>query len=89
MVSFHTSVSAATSFRWCVLTAEKNKCIDFMNYVNKTAQNNSLEVAVGCVHGSSADDCVAKIKTNQADLVTLKAAYVYNAGKDVWRLTCD
>ena len=40
-------------------------------------------MTVDCVEGSSADhdDCITKIKNNEADLVTLKGAYVYKAGK--------
>lgn len=72
---------APISFRWCVLSAaEKNKCDDFMMHVNETARNKSLDVGVGCVEGNSVDYCVAKIKSDEADLVTLKGADMYKAG---------
>lgn len=45
------------------------------------AQNLTLDVTVSCVNGSTTDDCIAKIKNNQADLVTLDGGKVYDAGK--------
>ena len=57
------------------------KCRQFIQYVNKTAQNKSLPLKVlNCVEGSSYDDCAAKIKENKADLVTLDGGRVYAAG---------
>ena len=51
-----------------------------MKHVNETAQNKSLEVAIGCVDGSDVDDCVTKIKNKAADLVTLDGGHLYQAG---------
>ncbi|XP_068721820.1 melanotransferrin-like [Montipora capricornis] len=74
--------SAPISFKWCVKsTSEKAKCDDFVKYVNETAQNASMEVTTLCVVGTSADDCVDKIKNNEADLITLDAGRVLDAGK--------
>ncbi|XP_078349990.1 serotransferrin-like isoform X2 [Oculina patagonica] len=73
-------VKASISFRWCALPAEKAKCADFIKYVNVTARNLSLDVTTACVDGSDTDDCIAKIKNNQADLVTLNGRKVYDAG---------
>lgn len=55
-----------------------------MMQVNETARNKSLDVGVGCVEGNSIDDCVAKIKSDEADLVTLKGADMYKAGTGYW-----
>lgn len=72
---------APISFRWCVLSAaEKNKCTDFMMYVRETTRNKSLNVDIGCVEENSVDDCVAKIKSDEADLMTLNGADMYKAG---------
>lgn len=76
-----TSLTASISFKWCALAAEKGKCAEFVKYVNVTAQNLSLDVTASCVDGSSSDDCIAKIKDNKADLVTLDGRKVYDAGK--------
>ena len=50
-----------------------------MMYVNETARNKSLDVDVGCVEENSVDDYVAKIKSDEADLMTLKGADMYKA----------
>ena len=69
------------SFKWCVtLAAEMTKCQSFIHHVNKTALGLQLKVAVGCVNGSSYEDCMAKIKAREADLVTLDAEHLYAAG---------
>ena len=81
--NFCVCVLVPINFRWCTLSAERTKCNDFIKYVNETAQSKGFDVTVDCVEGSSADhdDCITKIKNNEADLVTLKGAYVYKAGK--------
>lgn len=56
------------------------KCQSFIHHVNKTALGFQLKVAVGCVNGSSYEDCMAKIKAREADLVTLDAEHLYAAG---------
>lgn len=57
------------------------KCGEFVEYVNMTARNLSLEVTVQCVNTSTSDDCITKIQSGQADLVTLDGGDVYVAGK--------
>ena len=60
------------------------KCRQFIQYVNETAQNESLPLKVlSCVEGSSYDDCAAKIKAKKADLVTLDGGRVYAAGTNI------
>lgn len=76
------SLTAPISFKWCVKSpSEKAKCDDFVKYVKETAQNASMEVTTLCVVGTSVDDCVNKIKNNEADLLTLDAGRVFDAGK--------
>jgi len=60
---------------------EMRKCGEFIKYVNKTAVNMSLVVNVECVNASIPEDCIKKIKSNEADLVTLDGGEVYEAGK--------
>ncbi|XP_074616634.1 melanotransferrin-like [Acropora palmata] len=75
------SCSAAISFKWCVTPAEKVKCADFMKYVNITAQEAKISITTGCVEGTTYDDCAAKISKSEADLVTLDAGRLFEAGK--------
>lgn len=57
---------------------------DQMSEFHSSCEQNSfrlqLKVAVGCVNGSSYEDCMAKIKAREADLVTLDAEHLYAAG---------
>ena len=55
------------------------KCEDFIKHVKMTAQNQSLDVK--CVNTSSHEKCIEKIKSKEADLVTLDGGDVYTAGK--------
>ena len=55
------------------------KCEDFIKHVKMTAQNQSLDVK--CVNTSSHEKCIEKIKSKDADLVTLDGGDVYTAGK--------
>ena len=57
------------------------KCKDFIKYANMIAQNQSLEVAIECVNANTHDECIKKIKSNDADLVTLDGGDVYKAGR--------
>ena len=61
-----------------------DKCRQFIQYVNETAQNKSLPLKfLNCVEGSSYDDCATKIKEKKADLVTLDGGRVYAAGTNI------
>ena len=48
--------------------------------MDETATNKSLHVGASCVDGSDSNDCITKIKNNEADLVTLDGGRVYTAG---------
>ena len=60
---------------------EGDKCAQFIKYAKMTAQNKSLEATVECVDASTPEDCIEKIKSGDADLVTLDGGDVYQAGK--------
>ena len=60
---------------------ETDKCAEFIKYVDMTARNLSLEVAVECVAASTPEECITKTKDGQADLVTLDGGDVFEAGK--------
>lgn len=57
------------------------KCADFMKYVSITAQEAKISITTGCVEGTTYDDCAAKISKSEADLVTLDAGRLFEAGK--------
>ncbi|KAJ7337163.1 antigen p97 (melanoma associated) [Desmophyllum pertusum] len=82
LMTIQYAFSAPFSFKWCALPQETSKCDVFKTYVEKTAQNLSLEVTASCVAGNTTEDCMTKIKDGQADLVTLGGGDIYKAGKN-------
>ena len=67
--------------RWCVLShQEYAKCMDMKNAVDKVAKKLSMNVTFSCVNGTSAGDCMTKIKAGSADLVTLDGGDIKTAG---------
>ncbi|KAK2574197.1 Serotransferrin [Acropora cervicornis] len=69
--------------RWCVLSEQEYaKCMDMENAVDKLAEKRSMNVTFSCVNGTSAEDCMMKIKAGSADLVTLDGGDIKTAGKD-------
>lgn len=81
LIAMQFSCSAAISFKWCVTPAEKVKCADFMKYVKITAQEAKISITTGCVERTTYDDCAANISKSEADLVTLDAGRLFEAGK--------
>ena len=80
--------SAPVSFKWCALSTETAKCAEFISYVVKmTAALNSSQPRVDaeCVNAATSEECIGKIKSGSADLVTLDGGDVYTAGK-LWIL---
>ena len=67
--------------RWCVISDyEMMKCESMI--MAFAAKN--LRPDLNCVRGTSVQDCMYKIQTGDADLITLDAADVYMAGKSVF-----
>ncbi|XP_068748591.1 melanotransferrin-like [Montipora capricornis] len=65
--------------RWCVISEkEYTKCLDF----RQTASTLSSELEFSCVNGSTPVDCMKKIKSDSADLITLDGGEIQTAGKD-------
>lgn len=65
--------------RWCVISDyEMMKC----EHMIMAFAAKNLKPDLNCVMGTSVQDCMYKINTGDADLVTLDAADVYVAGKD-------
>jgi len=70
--------------RWCIISDyEMMKCEKMI--MAFAAKN--LKPDLNCVRGSSVQDCMWKIQTGDADLITLDAADIYTAGRLVscWR----
>ena len=69
--------------RWCVLSDKENtKCMEMNNAVDKVAEKLSLNVTFSCVTGTSAEDCMMKVKAGYADLVTLDGGEIKTAGSN-------
>ena len=64
--------------RWCVIS--RHEMLKCENMIMAFAAKN-LKPDLNCVLGASAQDCIHKISTGDADLITIDAADVYFAGK--------
>lgn len=71
------------TFRWCAFEKEMAKCQDFVKLIPDLANASNAEghfSAGSCVKVTSDEDCMKKIKANEADLITLDGGKVYVAG---------
>lgn len=67
--------------RWCTISsAETSKCNDFKRAINTLVKDAKLSVDFSCVQGSKAVDCMEKIKSGEADLITLDGGEIFTAG---------
>ena len=72
--------------RWCTISDKETfKCNDFKTAIATLAsQANLPNVSFSCVQGSNAVDCMAKIQSGQADLITLDGGEILTAGKQAF-----
>ena len=67
--------------RWCTISAEEtSKCEDFKDAINKFLSKDKLSVDFSCVQGIKAVDCMEKIESGKADLITLDGGEIFTAG---------
>ncbi|XP_074641603.1 melanotransferrin-like [Tubulanus polymorphus] len=64
--------------RWCVISEDEMKKCEMMTMAFKTRR---IKPELSCILADSTQDCMKKIKDGDADLITLDAADIYNAGK--------
>lgn len=67
--------------RWCTKSnLETNKCDEMKDPMERLASDNSMNITFTCVQGTSAANCMEKIKNGQADLITLDGGEINTAG---------
>ncbi|KAK3752064.1 hypothetical protein QZH41_009161 [Actinostola sp. cb2023] len=71
----------AKTFRWCAKKNEMAKCSDFVKALPKIANLTGVDIDPKCVEVTDEEDCMKKIKANDADFITLNSKKVYTAGK--------
>ena len=81
-----TGLGEGFQMRWCTISAEEtSKCNDFKTVIATLASLASLPaVTFSCVQGSNAVDCMEKIQSGQADLITLDGGEILAAGKQAF-----
>ncbi|XP_018119105.2 melanotransferrin isoform X1 [Xenopus laevis] len=63
--------------RWCTISNQENKkCNDMKNAFGQA----KITPTLSCVTGNSEIDCARMIMNNEADAVTLKGEFIYEAG---------
>ena len=81
------SVADPISVKWCYINdAGKKKCEDMKPALSAAAQALQQSVQVECVGGTDAEDCMAKIKKNEADLIDLEARDINIAGTVLYNI---
>ena len=67
--------------RWCVLSDKEHaKCMDFQAAIGMLANKLNMQVQFSCVIGPTPEDCMMKIKSGSADLITLDGGDIKTAG---------
>ena len=67
--------------RWCTISAEEtSKCNDFKVAIKTLASKEKVSVDFSCVQESKAVDCMKKIESGKADLITLDGGEIFTAG---------
>ena len=81
--SMFTGLGECFQMRWCTISAkETEKCNDFKTVIPTLATQASLpNITFSCVQGSNAVDCMKKIQSGLADLITLDGGEILTAGK--------
>lgn len=81
--SMFTGLGEGFQMRWCTISAkETEKCNDFKTVIPTLATQAGLsDVTFSCVPGSNALDCMKKIQSGQAELITLDGGEILTAGK--------
>lgn len=78
---FTAGLGEGFEMRWCTISDEEtSKCKDFKSAIKKFASEENLSVDFSCVQGSKAVDCMKKIKSGKADLITLDGGEIFTAG---------
>ena len=78
---FTAGLGEGFEMRWCTISAEEtSKCNDFKRAINIVVPKGRLSVDFSCVRGSKAVDCMEKIKSGKADLITLDGGEIFTAG---------
>lgn len=78
---FTAGLGEGFEMRWCTIsTEETSKCNHFKRAINIVVPKGKLSVDFSCVQGSKAVDCMEKIKSGQADLITLDGGEIFTAG---------
>ena len=71
--------------RWCTISDKETlKCNDFETVIATLASQASLTVNFSCVQGSNAADCMVKIQSGLAELITLDGGEIHTAGKQTF-----
>ena len=81
-----TGLGEGFQMRWCTISdKEQLKCNDFKTVIATLASQTSLPaVTFSCVQGSNAVDCMKKIQSGDAELITLDGGEIHTAGKQTF-----
>ena len=81
-----TGLGDGFQMRWCTISdKETSKCNDFETVIATLASQASLpNVRFSCIRGSNAADCMTKIQSGQADVITLDGGEIHTAGKQTF-----